>query len=271
MPLLIFFTLIAIVLVAWMLLRRRRVALRRTLFAARFPDEWVRILQRNVRLYRAMPGDLRRELHGHMNVFLGLKVFEGCGGLTVTDEIRVTIAAQACMLLLNRATDYFPGFTTILVYPDTFVVPISHTEGPLETREVQIRLGESWHRGPVVLSWGDVVRDRLDHRDGCNVVLHEFAHKLDEENDVMDGLPVLDSDSHYASWTDVLRREYSLLREDAERGAPQVLDEYGATSPAEFFAVATEAFFEKPVELEGEHPLLFGELKKFYKVDPCGW
>ena len=271
MPLLVFFALVAAALVAWMLLRGRRVARRRALLAAPFPDEWIRILERNVRFYRAMPGDLRRELHGHMNVFLHEKVFEGCGGLAVTDEIRVTIAAQACVLLLNRATDYFPGFTTILVYPDTFVVPTSRTDGPLETRDVEARLGESWHRGPVVLSWGDVVRDRLEHRDGCNVVLHEFAHKLDEENDVMDGLPVLDSDSHYASWADVLRREYSFLRKDAERDAPRVLDEYGATSPAEFFAVATEAFFELPLDLEDEHPLLYGELKKFYKVDPCRW
>ena len=271
MPLLVFFALVAGVLFAWILLRRRRAARRRTLLSAPFADEWVRILERNVRLYRALPDDLRRELHGHANVFLHEKVFEGCSGLTVTDEIRVTIAAQACLLLLNRATDYFPGFTTVLVYPDTFVVPTSHRDGLLETRDLQARLGESWHRGPVVLSWADVMRDATEHRDGCNVVLHEFAHKLDEENDVMDGLPVLDSDSDYASWADVLRREYDLLHQDAGRGEPPVLDEYGATSPAEFFAVATEAFFETPVELGNEHPLLYTELKKFYRVDPGRW
>ncbi len=271
MPIFIFLTLVIGVLCAWVLLRERRAARRKRLFAAPFPHGWLHILERNVRLYRILPDDLRRELRGQINVFLDAKVFEGCQGLTVTDEIRVTIAGHACLLLLSRATDYFPGFTTVLVYPDTFVVPTSHRDGMLETRDLQPRLGESWHRGPVILSWGDVMRDATEHRDGCNVVLHEFAHKLDEENDVMDGLPVLDSDSHYASWTDVLRKEYSLLQEDAKRGVPQVLDEYGAASPSEFFAVATEAFFETPVELEDEHPKLYAELNKFYKVDPGRW
>jgi MtfA peptidase len=268
---LIFITLVAGALGAWMLLRRRRTVRRAALLAAPCPGEWLDILDRNVALYRKLPRDLQHGLHGRMNVFLHEKTFEGCGGLTVNDEIRVTIAAQACMLLLNRTTDYFPGFTTILVYPDTFVVPTTHRDGLLETRDVQARLGESWHRGPVVLSWADIVRDASEHRDGCNVVLHEFAHKLDEENDVMDGLPVLAADSHYASWTDVLRQEYVLLQEDAAHGEPSVLDEYGATSPPEFFAVATEAFFETPAELADERPQLYRELKNFYKVDPRRW
>ena len=270
-PIFVLLTLVIGVLCARVLLRERRTARRKRFFAAAIPHGWHRILERNVRLYRILPDDLRRELRGHINVFLDAKVVQGCQGLTVTDEIRVTIAGHACLLLLNRATDYFPGFTTVLVYPDTFVVPTSSTDGPLETRDLQPRLGESWHRGPVILSWSEVMRDATEYRDSCNVVLHEFAHKLDEENDVMDGLPVLDSDSHYASWTDVMRNEYSLLQEDAEHGVPQVLDEYGAASPSEFFAVATEAFFETPVELEDEHPLLYTELKKFYKVDPGRW
>jgi len=115
------------------------------------------------------------------------------------------------------------------------------------------------------------MREASQHRDGHNVVLHEFAHKLDEENDVSDGLPVLGNDSQCKTWAEVLSQEYSLLQERAEQGENVVLDEYGATSPAEFFAVATETFFEKPIELKETHPLLYGELRKFYKVDPIQW
>ena len=268
---LVLFTLIALGAAAWILLHRRRAARRRALLHAPFPDEWVGTLKRDVHLYRRLPDDLRDHLHGRINVFLDEKAFHGCRGLAITNDIRLTIAAQACLLILNRETTFFPGFTTILVYPDTFVVPVAAHDGPLETHEIQAREGESWHRGPVVLSWADVVHDAADRHDGCNVVLHEFAHKLDEQNDVMDGLPILDTDSHYRSWAEVLRREYGLLRADVERDDEGVLDEYGATSPAEFFAVATETFFEMPGELEREHPLLYGELRKFYRVDPRDW
>ena len=123
----------------------------------------------------------------------------------------------------------------------------------------------------MVLSWADVVRGGSQPRDGYNVVLHEFAHKLDEENDESDGLPVLGNDSQYETWAEVLNQEYETLQADAERGEPTVLDEYAATSPSEFFAVATETFFEKPVELKEEHPLLYEELRKFYNVDPSSW
>jgi Mlc titration factor MtfA (ptsG expression regulator) len=109
-------------------------------------------------LYRVLPQDLRDELHRHINVFLEEKTFEGCGGLTITDDIRVTIASLACVLLLNRNTNYFPGFSTILVYPETYVAPVVHRDGLVETLDESVRAGESWHGGPVVLSWADVVR-----------------------------------------------------------------------------------------------------------------
>ena len=271
MPILLFSGLFLGIFIAWILLRHLRSARRRAIYAAPFPDDWIHVLNKNVPLYRALPRELQVELHQRTNVFLGQKRFEGCGGLIITDEIRVTIAAQACVLLLNRDTNYFPGFKTILVYPDTYVAAGVRKDGLVETLEDDVRLGESWHRGPVVLSWGDVMREASQDRDGHNVVLHEFAHKLDEENDISDGLPVLGNDSQYKSWAEVLSREYSLLQERAEQGENVVLDEYGATSPAEFFAVATETFFEKPIELKETHPLLYGELRKFYKVDPFQW
>ncbi len=217
-----------------------------------------------------MPESLRSQLHGHMNVFLEEKIFVGCGGLEMRDEIRVTIAAQACVLLLNRLTDYYPGFTTILVYPDTYVAREVTTDGMLETVEEQARAGESWHRGPVVLSWEDVLRVANQYS-GENVVLHEFAHKLDEENERLDGLPLLGDRSQYESWARVLQSEFQCLKTRAGRSGPSVLDDYGAESPAEFFAVATEAFFERPRELSAQHPQLYEQLRRFYNADPASW
>jgi len=271
MPIVLILGLLSGIIAVWFLLRHFRSARRRALRAGPFPDDWIEILNRNVRLYRVLPRDLRDELHRHVNVFLEEKTFEGCGGLTITDEIRVTIASLACVLLLNRKTNYFPGFSTILVYPETYVAPVVRRDGLVETLDESARAGESWHQGPVVLSWADVMRGGSHGRDGFNVVLHEFAHKLDEENRDSDGLPVLGSDSQYKTWAEVLNREYEMLRAHAERGEPTVLDDYAATSPSEFFAVATETFFEKPIELKEERPLLYEELKKFYQVDPSNW
>ena len=249
-------------------LRRRR---RRALRDALTQPGWEAALQRQVPLYRTLPAALRPELHGHMRVFLREKTFVGCNGLVVDDNMRLVIAAQACLLLLGRATDYFPGFTTILVYPETFVVPVVHRDGVVETRAEEIRLGESWERGPVVLSWGDIERALSKAEDCSNVVLHEFAHKLDEENGLVDGVPALADTSTAAAWSDVLGREYDLLRLRARNFDDDVLDGYGATSPAEFFAVATEAFFEQPRALAASHTRLYEVLRGYYRVDPAGW
>jgi Mlc titration factor MtfA (ptsG expression regulator) len=186
------------------------------------------------------------------------------------DEIRVIIAAQACVLLLNRITDYYPGFTSILVYPDNYVAREVTTDGMLETVEEQARAGESWHRGPVVLSWEDVLHGANEYS-GENVVLHEFAHKLDEENERLDGLPLLEDRGQYESWARVFQSEFQRLKTSAGRSETSVLDDYGAESPAEFFAVATEAFFERPGKLLGQHPQLYEQLRRFYNVDPASW
>ena len=218
-----------------------------------------------------MPDALRAQLRGHVNVFLEEKAFVGCGGLEMSDEIRVTIAGHACLLLLNRITDYYPGFTTILVYPDTYVAREVTRDGMLETVEEQARAGESWHRGPVVLSWEDVLRATDRGHAGDNVVLHEFAHKLDEENEQLDGLPVLADQRQYATWAEVFNREFESLRRSVERGEPTVLDDYGAESPSEFFAVVTETFFERPRELSAQHPQLYEQMRRFFNLDPASW
>jgi Mlc titration factor MtfA (ptsG expression regulator) len=253
---------------AWRHLRHTR---RERAFRRPFPSDWIDILERNVPLYGALPEPLRAQLHSHINVFLEEKVFIGCGGLEIGDEIRITIAAYACLLLLNRVTDYYPGFTTILVYPDTYVAREIIHDGEVETVEEQARAGESWDRGPVVLSWEDVLRAAERGHWVENVALHEFTHKLDEENERLDGLPVLADPSQRASWAEVFNREFEALRRNVERGVPTLLDDDGAESPSEFFAVATETFFERPRELSARHPLLYEQLRRYFRLDPASW
>src|SRR3954468_10041717 len=234
-----------------------------------FPPEWEAILEKNVPIYGRLPEDDRTELQGLIQIFLAEKVFEGCNGLAITDEIRVTIAAQACLLLLHRDTDVYPKLITVLVYPNAFVSNMpQHSPQGIVTEGPQGRLGEVWTSGVVVLSWDDVKHGAADVRDGHNVVFHEFAHQLDQEDGSADGAPILPRRSMYSAWARVLGAEYAELREDAEKGRKSVLDDYGATNPAEFFAVATEAFFEKPVQLKKKHPELYEELKVYYEQDP---
>jgi hypothetical protein len=249
------------------LLKRRRARLRR-----RPPPQGVEeILSRNVGLYALLPDDLREQLHGHMNVFLDEKQFLGLGGQEITADVAVTIAGTACMLLLNREPSYFPGFSSILVYPNVYEAEHVDYDGVVETRKRSRRAGESWHRGPIVLAWSSVSQGAANAGDGYNVVLHEFAHKLDEENSGTNGQPVLHAAGHYQEWADVLGREYQLFSDRVSRRNNKVMDEYGLTSPAEFFAVATESFFEKAVGMQKRLPDLYEQLMKFYAVDPASW
>lgn len=245
---------------------------RRRLKAAAFPAAWSEIVDHNVPYQRLLSEEDRRELRGDIQVFLAEKEFEGCGGLRVTDEVRVTIAAQACLLLLRRETDYYPTLRTILVYPSVYSAPITESLGHGVVREgLSARLGESWRGGCVVLSWDDVLHGAADIHDGQNVVLHEFAHQLDQERGAATGAPVLPQRSMYVAWARVLGAEYAQLKQDSECGRKNVLDKYGATNPAEFFAVATECFFEKAAALRLKHPELYEELKLYYRQDPAGF
>ena len=188
----------------------------------------------------------------------------------VTEEMRVTIAAQACLLLLHRETDFYPTLRTVLVYPSAYVAPMTESVGKGVVREgVSVRLGESWQRGCVILSWDDVLRGGADIHDGQNVVLHEFAHQLDQEDGAAEGAPLLPNRSMYAAWAHILGEEYIQLQKDSACGRRNVLDRYGATNPAEFFAVATECFFEKADALRQKHPELYTELKLYYRQDPA--
>jgi MtfA peptidase len=246
--------------------RRRRNRLR----AAPFPADWLAIIEKNVRFYACLPDADRLELQGLIQIFLHEKILEGCGGLVLTDEIKVTIAAQACLLLLHRDTDFYPKLTTVLVYPSAYVArSIKPVGSGLALEGENVNLGESWTNGIVVLSWDDVRSGASDFRDGRNLVLHEFAHQLDREDGAVDGAPLLDQRSQYVAWARVLNAEFERLKRDSWIGRPTVLDEYGTTDPAEFFAVATECFFEKPRVLEKRHPELYAELRSYYRQDPA--
>jgi hypothetical protein len=248
--------------------RRRRERIRRR----PFPAAWEAILERNVAVWSRLSAEDRAELRGHVQVFLAEKTFEGCGGLEITDEIRVTVAAQACVLLLHRETDYYPGTRSILVYPMAYRAPTRRrTPDGLIVEEVQARLGEAWREGPVVLSWDDVLRGAADAADGHNVVFHEFAHQLDGESGANEGAPALPRASRYVAWARVLGAEYEHLLDDLMHHHRHLIDAYGATSPAEFFAVVTEAFFERPRALKRRHAALYEQLALFYRQDPSGW
>ena len=254
---------------AWLgvlLYRERRRSL---LFSRPLPPAWREVLERHVPIYCRLPPASRRELEGHIQVFLDEKRFEGAGGLTMTDDIRLIIAAQACVLLLHRVTNYYSRLRSIIVYPHAYEAPrLKPFSGAHHIEEMESRLGESWASGAVILAWDHVKQSALDPRDGRNLVFHEFAHQLDAENAASDGIPVLPRTSHYIVWARVLGAEYRDLQDRLKAGEDGLLDRYGATNAAEFFAVATECFFERPVELCAHHPRLYAELQAFYRQDP---
>jgi hypothetical protein len=217
-------------------------------------------------------------LEAHIKVFMAEKKFEGCGGLVITDEIKMCIASQACLLLLHRDADCYPALRTILVYPSSYFAPTTrHLGSGIFEESHQARAGESWREGVVVLAWDEVCKGTITPEQS-NVVLHEFAHQLDFEDGYADGAPILGRGesysmrkNRYATWKRVMGAEYEKLRIQIQNGETDVLRGYGATNPAEFFAVATESFFGKPHEMQQKHSELYEELKWYYRQDPAQW
>ena len=252
---------------------------RRRLKGESLPDAWRGIIERNVPAWAGLTDEQRARLGGLVNVFLDDKTFEGAGGLEITDEIRVTIAAQACLLLIGRDPERpYPGLRSVIVYPHAYV-GTGKAVGPggVVTESEDVRLGESWSGvlgsaggGPVVVAWDEVRRGGCDPHDGRNVVYHEFAHQLDGQATGMDGAPALGSSPRYTAWARVLGSEFESLRETLEAGGASDIRAYGATNPAEFFAVITEAYFERPERLRARHPALFEQLRAFYGWAPAG-
>jgi Mlc titration factor MtfA (ptsG expression regulator) len=237
-----------------------------------FPPLWSAIIENHLPIYLQLSPDERRRLQGHIQVFLAQKQFIGCGGLQVTPEMKVTIAAVACLLLLNERGKYFPKLRTILIYPRTYFVNQTVATGNYVVEEKrEARLGESWTQDQLILSWEQVEKDTGNWQDGHNVVLHEFAHQLDQEDGNANGVPILQRNSEYTVWAQVMTAEYQQLCHDIPRNVKTVMDGYGTINPAEFFAVATETFYEKPRQLRQQHPALYEQLQHYYQLDPVQW
>lgn len=245
---------------------------RRRIVQGPFPDEWRRVLRQHWPYFRRLPADLQLQLKKRMQIFLAEKPVIGCGGLRVTDAMRVLVAAQACLLLLNRGQEAFANVREVLLYPNAFVASRSVTDAGGLVREQQLALaGESSVRGQVVLSWGDVLDGAAIADDGRNVVLHEFAHQLDQAKGSATGLPVGVGRHQLARWSQVMSAEYDLLQRRIDAGVPTLINAYGGTDPAEFFAVATESFFEQPQQLAAAHAELYQVLSDYYRVNPTSW
>ena len=255
---------VALVAQPW-LTERRRARLR----AKPFPAAWRRILRRRVPIVARLPSELQLRLKRHIQVFIAEKPFIGCQGQAITNEVRITIAAQACLLLLgHQRPDCYPRLRQILVYPDAFV---ANRERPLGAGLVQEQrrtmAGESWTQGQVILSWAEGVASAADPTDGRNVALHEFAHQIDQDSGVADGRPWRPSPAARRRWARVMGEAFERLRNEPST----VIDAYGASDPAEFFAVVTEAFFERPQDLAAEAPAVYGELAELYRLSPTQW
>lgn len=236
------------------------------------PPEWHAILLVHMPFYDRVPTPLRDRLHALMHIFLREKSFVGCNGLVVTDEMRIVIAAYACLLVVNRPgvprTSFYDELMSILVYPTAFVVPESDEEDGIVTEGHSVLSGQAWDERRIILSWEDV-QDAAHEQD--NVVLHEFAHYLDMEDQTMDGAPGLGSAADYEEWSSTFWAEYEQLAADIDAGRETLLDPYAATDPAEFFAVATETFFHQSRALRETHAKLYEQLKKYYRLDPANW
>lgn len=262
-----------------MLLRRRPMqkSKRKEILAAPFPGKWTAIIAQRCKFYESLPPALQEKLLQHVQIFLAEKQFEACGELEeVTDEMRLVIAAEACLLLIGlKRHDYYRELRSVLVYPGAFhrgrqrlfSLPDEEDADGAEP----ILLGESWSSGSVIIAWKSALKGALNEDDGENVVIHEFAHQLDQADGIADGAPILNSPAEYKDWARVLGDDYEKLVKATEAGKRKLIDSYGATNPAEFFAVATETFFEKPRRLRKKHEELYEELKQYYGLDPASW
>jgi Mlc titration factor MtfA (ptsG expression regulator) len=237
-----------------------------------FPPAWREVLRRRMPYYASLPADLQLQLKKLTQVFIAEKPFIGCRGLVVTEEMRVLVAAQASLLQLNRQAGGYPNLREVLVYPGAFIVDHQRSDANgLVSEERRVLSGQSWQRGQVLLSWDDVLAGAANPSDGHNVVIHEFAHQLDQERGAATGAPFLGRRDRLARWAATLSTAYETLRQRVANGEDTLIDAYGASEPAEFFAVVSEVFFERPLALAAEQPALYRELAGCYRVDPLSW
>ena len=251
---------------SWFKQRRRR-----KLFRSPFPDNWLEILDRQVAPYRQLAPEQQAKLRDCIRVFVAEKNWEGCNGLLITEEMRVTIAGYACLLLLGLKHDYFSHVLSVLIYPTDYRAPVKHNDAGVVMESGDARHGEAWYRGPVILSWQEIQEDTAKPWDGQNLILHEFAHQLDMLDREVNGTPPLHSRDQAARWKQVMTAEFHRLISDARRGRETLIDPYGTTNAAEFFAVTTECFFDAPWDLQAEHSELYHLLCEYYGQDPAQW
>ncbi len=252
----------------WLARHGRRARVRRQ----PFPPAWREVLRQRMPAFRALPADLQLQLKKQAQVLLSEVPFIGCNGLMVTTEMRVLVAAQAALLLLNRRGASFRNLRQVLLYPEPFIVDRAIPNGLGLTDETRrVLSGESWQQGQVVLSWPDVLAGAAVPDDGHNVVIHEFAHQLDQETGAANGAPYVQGRSARARWALTMKAEFDALQQRLAQGRPGLIDAYGATDPAEFFAVTSELFFERPLALAQAHPQLFRELAGCYRTNPLSW
>jgi len=232
------------------------------------------VLERNVKHYQRLDPAAQQRLRELVQVFVAEKRWEGCGGLDLTDEMKITIAAQACLLVLELPHRLYENVESILVYPSTVLRPAQpvgvfvRPQGFIAGGPIAL-YGEAHAGGPVVLAWDRVLRDGTQRHSGHNLVYHEFAHKLDMLDGRSDGTPPLASHEDRKRWQAVCERVFLDLRAHAERGEPTFIDDYGASNEAEFFAVVTEHFFDQPQRLQQAEPELYEVFSAFYLQDPA--
>lgn len=243
---------------------------RAALLASPLAQQQREMVARQVPLTQRLPADLHSKLEGKVNLFLDQVDFIGCNGLEVTDEMRFSIAAQACLLVVNT-DQWYDNLTTILVYPNAFKSRQRKQDGYVVTERETVRTGESWARGPVVLSWAHSRRGALDDTDGHNVVFHEFAHQLDDLSGHTDGVPPLGKGQSFVEWERAFLDAFENHARNVEHGHKTVIDAYGAEGHEEFFAVAVELFFERPKALKREAPQIYAQLVRFFRLEPQSW
>jgi MtfA peptidase len=244
--------------------RRERILKRSSLDDAL----WHSVLERYP-FTRALSAEEGARLRDWVVLFLHEKSVVGARGLAVRDEMRLCIAAQACMLILNLDLDYYRGWVEVIVYPGEFVAEYEHMdEHGIVHQVAEPMAGESWLAGPVILSWEDV-QEMRGGRTGYNVVLHEFAHKLDMLNGEANGFPPLHSGMDRAGWSAAFNAAYENFCGRVDRNEPTGIDPYAAEHPAEFFAVLSETFFESPGAVRAEYGEVYRQLAAFYRQDPA--
>lgn len=246
---------------------------RTKLLSAPFPQDWETIIFNNLPYYKHLPFNDKKELQNLVRIFIAEKDWLGCNGLILTNEIKVTIASHACLLILKLPHDYYRNITSIYVYPSTVVIPETPV-GIFEVRTLPIQgpmpiLGQAFSNGPVILVWDAIQREARHPERGHNVVYHEFAHKLDMLDGIANGTPPLLNKSDYQKWSEICTQEYTALIKRLQHHKDPFFDSYAATNEAEFFAVITEYFFSKPEKMKKYHGALYKVLKSFYRQDPA--